>query len=64
MNAIRTAISVFLVILLGLVVAGWIWAGTLPDAKMAGARAVLAACGLSAVGALALIWKEKSQPAG
>ena len=59
MNLIRSIISVFLLILLGLSIAGWIWAGGLPAAKMVGARLALALCGLASVGSLGLLWSAR-----
>jgi hypothetical protein len=59
MNLIRCIFSVLFVVLLAVSVAGWIWAGGLAPASQAGARVVLAACGLSAVGGLVLLWKAK-----
>lgn len=59
MNLIRSIISVFLVILAAVSVAGWIWAGNgqrPPNFSVAGARFVLALCGLGAVGGLWLLW--------
>ena len=56
MNLIRSIISVFLIILIGLTVAGWVWAGGQPSPQMEGARFVLALCGLSSVGGLWLLW--------
>jgi predicted acyltransferase len=59
MNAIRSAMSIFLVILFVLSVAGWKWSGGLPVEKMWGARFVLAMCCASAVGGLGLLWTAK-----
>ena len=59
MNLIRSLISLFLIALLAVSVAGWVWAGDQPSPTMEGARFVLALCGLSAVGGLALIWSVK-----
>lgn len=56
MNLIRSIISVFLVTLIWLSIAGWNWAGDLPADRMGGARFALAVCGLVSVAALALIW--------
>jgi len=63
MNAIRTVISVFLLILAGLAVAGWIWSSSLPVDKMWGARAVLGLCCAASLGALALLWSVKQPQA-
>ena len=59
MNTVRSVISVFLLILLALSVAGWIWAGGQPSPKLEGARVALGLCGLMSVGSLALIWSAK-----
>ena len=59
MNLVRSIMSVFLVILLGVSVAGWIWAGGQPSPTLEGARFVLALCGLSAVGCLVVLWSAR-----
>jgi hypothetical protein len=59
MNAIRSVISVFLLVLLGLSVAGWVWAGGQPTPQSTGARLVLALCGLMAVGSLVVLWSAR-----
>ena len=69
MNAIRIVISVFLLILFGLAVAGWNWFSSLPpeDAppagQMWGARVVLGLCCVASIGALALLWSVKQPQA-
>lgn len=62
MNVVRTVVSAFMLILLALCVAGWIWARGLPSPKMEGARLVLALCGCMSVGAMGLIWTFKRPP--
>lgn len=59
MNLVRSVISLFLLVLLAVSVAGWLWAGGLPAPKMMGARLVLVLCGFSSVAALALLWCAK-----
>jgi hypothetical protein len=59
MNAVRSVISVFLLVLLGLSVAGWVWAGGQPSPQSTGARLVLALCGLMAVGSLVVLWSAR-----
>jgi hypothetical protein len=59
MNAVRSVISVFLLVLLGLSVAGWVWAGGQPSPQSTGARLVLALCGLMAVGSIELLWRAE-----
>jgi hypothetical protein len=63
MNLVRSIISVFLLALLVLSIAGWIWAGGQPSPKLEGARFVLAICGISSVGAVALLWNVKGTAA-
>lgn len=60
MNLIRTLMSVFFLILLSLTIAGWIWAGGLPEDKMNGARLALGLSGLAVMGAVVLLWKESA----
>jgi hypothetical protein len=59
MNLIRSLISVFILVLFGLAIAGWNWAGSLPSPKLEGARAVLGICGVAAIGSLVLLWRVK-----
>ena len=59
MNAVRSVISVFLLVLLGLSVAGLVWAGGQPSPQSTGARLVLALCGLMAVGSLVVLWSAR-----
>jgi hypothetical protein len=59
MNAVRSVISIFLILLIGVSIAGWVWSGDLPAKGMMGARLVLAVCGLSAIGGLSLIWSAR-----
>ncbi len=59
MNLVRSLISLFLLALLAVSIAGWIWAGGQPSPKLEGARVVLALCGLSSVGCLWLLWSVK-----
>lgn len=63
MNVVRSIISLFLLALLAVSVAGWMWAGGQPSPQKEGARFVLAICGLGSVGSLALLWSIK-QPRG
>ncbi len=60
MNLIRSVMSLFLLVVLGLAVAGWIWAGKQPTTYVCtGGRIAVTLCGLVAVGALGLIWSVK-----
>jgi len=60
MNGIRIAISVFIVILIALAVAGWIWTGShqTPEQWMA-SRVVLSIAALSGVVGLVAIWRVR-----
>lgn len=59
MNIVRSIISVFVLALVALSIAGWIWAGGQPSPGQEGARVVLALCGLSSLGCLWLLWRER-----
>lgn len=62
MNAIRTAISLFILILIGIAAAGWIWTGAHQSASQAAAsRVVLALAMLAGVAGLLSLWRR---PAG
>lgn len=59
MNLVRSIISVFLITLVVLSVAGWIWAGGQPSPKLEGARFILAVCGIASLGSLWVLWGSK-----
>jgi hypothetical protein len=59
MNLVRSVISLFLLALLLLTLAGWVWAASLPPTKLIGARIALGLCGLMAIGTLGLLWTAK-----
>lgn len=61
MNFIRIAITVAMVILLGLAVAGWVWSETQAPYVRNGARMVLVPCALMAIGATTLVWGAKGR---
>lgn len=63
MNTIRTLMSVFLGAIIAFGLLGWRWAAALPEAKMDGARFVLALVMLSALAALGVIWSGKPRTA-
>lgn len=63
MNFIRSIITVAMLTLLALCVAGWMWADTLPSPKMEGARWALGLCGLMSVGTTCLLWSTKQPQA-
>ena len=57
MNLVRSAISVLLVILVAIVVAGWEWAGGRPSPAMEGARFALSLCALASLACLGVLWR-------
>ncbi len=59
MNLVRSVISVFVVALVGVSIAGWVWAGAQPSPNREGARVVLAICGIASIGCLWMLWREK-----
>jgi hypothetical protein len=61
MNLIRSLMSIFLVVVVGLSIAGWMWAGNPPSPNFnaTGARVALALCGLIAAAAMGLLWSAK-----
>jgi hypothetical protein len=59
MNAIRSAMSVFLLAIVAATFLGWRWAQVLPPAKLDAARLVLAVAGLASVLGLAVIWSAR-----
>lgn len=63
MNLVRSVISVFLLVLIAVSVAGWIWAGGQPSPQKEGARLVHVLSGLGAVGGLGLLWAAKQPEA-
>jgi len=56
MNLVRTVISVFLVALVAIAVAGWVWAGGHPIPHRDGGRFVLSLAALASLGCLWLLW--------
>ncbi len=61
MNFIRTLISVFVVAVIGVCIAGQFWAGSadFTSTYRLGARVVLAICTVASIGCLWLLWREK-----
>jgi hypothetical protein len=57
MNSIRVLMSVFILILITLSVAGWIWAGGQPSPQSMGSRVALTAGALAGVMGLVAIWR-------
>jgi hypothetical protein len=59
-NVIRLAISLFIVILIGVSVTGWIWAGNhQPPAQMAASRTVLTLCVAAGIVGLTALWRVR-----
>ncbi|MFU7557294.1 hypothetical protein ACMFWY_01250 [Roseiconus sp. JC912] len=59
MNLVRSFISIFLVALFAVSIAGWFWAGGQPSPQSIGSRVVLVLCGLLSVGCFTLLWSAK-----
>jgi hypothetical protein len=57
MKAVRSVMTVFMLIIISLAILGWRWSAILPSPKWEAARVVLALIALSAAGGLWLIWK-------
>jgi predicted acyltransferase len=60
-NTIRSLMSLFLLLVIGAVIAGWNWAPHLPEAKAIAGRIVLSLSGLMALTALFLIWRGRRE---
>jgi hypothetical protein len=62
MNLVRIAISVFILVLIGVAATGWIWTGSHQAAAQSTAsRVVLTACILAGVVGLAAIWRPRTK---
>jgi hypothetical protein len=60
MNIVRIAISVFIVVLIGVATTGWIWTGRhQPAAQSTASRVVLTLCILAGIVGLATIWRNR-----
>jgi hypothetical protein len=61
MNIFRVAISVFIVVLIGVATTGWIWTGSHQSAAQSTAsRFVLSICILAGIVGLAAIWRNRT----
>jgi hypothetical protein len=59
-NVVRIVISVFLVVLIGVAVSGWVWTGGhQPPAQSAASRIVLTVCIVAGVVGLTVIWRVR-----
>jgi hypothetical protein len=61
MNIIRVAISLFILVLIGVSATGWIWTGShQPAAQSAASRVVLTLCILAGIGGLVALWRPRT----
>jgi hypothetical protein len=62
MNVVRLAISIFILIVICLAVAGWFWTGSHQTAaQSAGSRTVLGLSVLAGIAGLAALWRTRSR---
>jgi hypothetical protein len=61
-NLIRSLMSVFLLSVIAVSIAGWFWTSSLPESSMVGARVVLVLSAVMAAGCLIVLWREKEAP--
>jgi membrane protein YdbS with pleckstrin-like domain len=59
MNAIRSAMTVFLLAVLAAAILGWRWVAALPPAKSEAARIVLSLAAIAAIIATTILWRAK-----
>jgi hypothetical protein len=61
MNVVRVAISLFILMLIGVAATGWIWAGRhQPPAQSIASRVVLTLCILAGIAGLAALWRSRA----
>jgi hypothetical protein len=59
-NVVRIAISTFILVLVALSAAGWVWAGShQPPAQSVASRTVLSLCMLAGVLGLTALWRAR-----
>jgi hypothetical protein len=62
MNLVRIAISVFILVLIGVAGTGWVWSGSHQTAAQSTAsRVVLTACILAGLAGLMAIWRTRTK---
>jgi hypothetical protein len=62
MNLVRIAISVFILVLIGVAGTGWVWAGSHQTAAQSTAsRVVLTACILAGLAGLMAVWRTRTK---
>ena len=60
MNLVRSAISLFIVVLIAVSTTGWIWTGShQPAAQSAASRVVLTLCIVAGVVGLVALWRPR-----
>ena len=60
MNVVRIAISLFILVLIGVATSGWIWTGShQPAAQSTASRVVLTLCIVAGAVGLAALWRPK-----
>lgn len=59
MNAVRSAMTLFLLVIVWLAIMGWRWSASLPSPKIEGARVVLGITAVAACSGVVMIWKYK-----
>jgi hypothetical protein len=60
MNIVRTVISMFLLVLIGISTSGWLWAGrNLPAPQAIAGRVVLTLCILAGIVGLVALWRPR-----
>ncbi|HZZ57181.1 MAG TPA: hypothetical protein VFE31_05070 [Opitutaceae bacterium] len=62
MKKVGAAMTAFFAVVVLTGALGWRWAGSLPPAKAAGARAVLVLGSVASLAAIAVIWRSRSVP--
>jgi hypothetical protein len=65
MNVVRSVISFFILVLIAVSVAGWIWAGGQPSPRaMMGSRVALAVSAVAGVVGLVAVWRPQHGDTG
>jgi len=59
MNLIRSLMTLFLLCVVAVCIAGWVWSGNQPPQKQVAARCVLGLCMAMALGSTALLWTAR-----
>lgn len=59
MNLVRSLMTLLLLGVIALCIAGWVWAGGQPSPKLEGARIAIGLSALMAAVAITLLWRER-----